>query len=91
MLSYSERLRKIISNGSLCPSITTDRCITSINIDYNNIGDEGCEVLAAALPQCPSIASIDLGGNRIGDEGCKALAAAFPQCPSITSSYRTRR
>ena len=85
MLSDSERLRKVLSNGSLCPSIEADRCITSIDLRGKRIGVEGCKVLAAALPQCPSITSIDLRGNNIGDKGYKALAAALPQCPSITS------
>ena len=42
-------------------------------------------MLAAALPQCPSITSINLRSNLIGVEGYKVLAAALPQCPSITS------
>ena len=75
MLSDSKRLRRIPTNSSLCPSIT------SIDLGHNRIGDKGCKALAAALPQCPSITSIDLGDNKIGDEGCKALAATLLQCP----------
>ena len=98
MLSDNKRLRRILTNRSLsveqrgedAEEFIERKSLANIDIEnkyfaYNNIGDEGCKALAAALPQCPPITSINLDGNNIGDEGCKALAAALPQCPSITS------
>ncbi|EOD27522.1 hypothetical protein EMIHUDRAFT_235752 [Emiliania huxleyi CCMP1516] len=46
----------------------------------NEIGDEGCKALAAALGKegaAPRLEYLYLDGNKIGDEGCKALAAAL--------------
>ncbi|EOD40575.1 hypothetical protein EMIHUDRAFT_222693 [Emiliania huxleyi CCMP1516] len=49
-------------------------------LNYNQIGDEGCKALAAALGKegaVPRLETLSLVGNKIGDEGCKALAAAI--------------
>jgi hypothetical protein len=51
--------------------------ITTLNLRYNDIGDEGATALAAVLPDS-SITNLDLGFNHIRDVGAIALAAVLP-------------
>ncbi|EOD17328.1 hypothetical protein EMIHUDRAFT_355829, partial [Emiliania huxleyi CCMP1516] len=62
--------------------------LEDLYLGNNEIGDEGCKALAAALGKegaAPRLEVLDLLGNRIGDEGCKALAAALKEgaAPSL--------
>jgi len=59
-----------------------------LELDKNQIGDEGCKALAAALGKegaAPRLKRLGLSDNEIGDEGCKALAAAVKEgaAPSL--------
>ena len=49
----------------------------TLNLRYNDIGDEGATALAAVLPDS-SITNLDLGFNHIRDVGAIALAAVLP-------------
>jgi Ran GTPase-activating protein (RanGAP) involved in mRNA processing and transport len=66
-----------IRNGSL----------TSLNLEWNNIGDEGAKALADALGKDSRLTSLGLFGNSIGDEGAKALADALGKNSGLTSLY----
>ena len=60
----------------------------------NEIGDEGCKALAAALGKegaAPRLEMLALNGNQIGDEGCKALAASLKDgaAPSLKARVQT--
>ena len=49
-------------------------------LNSNQIGDEGCKALAAALGKlgaAPRLMGLLLNSNQIGDEGCKALYATL--------------
>ncbi len=59
--------------------------ITSIDLQYNNIGAEGAIALAEALKYNTSVTSIKLSSNKIGDEGAIALAEALKSNTSVTS------
>ncbi|EOD15730.1 hypothetical protein EMIHUDRAFT_211351 [Emiliania huxleyi CCMP1516] len=51
-------------------------------LQQNQIGDEGCKALAAALGKegaAPRLEKLYLEFNKIGDEGCMALAAALKE------------
>ena len=51
-----------------------------IELEKNQIGDEGAIALAEALPFWKEDNGvINLSGNQIGDDGAKALAAALPR------------
>jgi Leucine-rich repeat (LRR) protein len=43
--------------------------LTSLNLGFNQIGDEAARAFAL-----PTLTTLDLSSNRIGDEGAKALA-----------------
>jgi len=64
-------LAQSCSDGSL-------QCLKELQLDYNDIGDSGCEALAEACTSgaLPSLTLLHLGANRIGDSGCRALADA---------------
>ena len=64
-----------------CPALTT------LNLDWNQIGNEGVISLAAALPNCPALTDLHLDSNRIGNEGVIMLAAALPNCPTLKTLY----
>ena len=54
--------------------------LEKLNLSRNEIGEEGCKALAAALGKegaAPRLEKLELAFNKIGDEGCKALAAAL--------------
>ena len=62
--------------------------LEKLNLDDNEIGDEGCKALAAALGKegaAPRLETLGLCIKKIGDEGCKALAAALKEgaAPSL--------
>ena len=57
------------------PSPPRSTGLTSLNLDGNNIGDEGAKAIAASLPR-PHV-SKSLGNNDIGAEGAKAIAASL--------------
>ena len=51
-------------------SLTRQTSLTTLNVKYNNIGDERAKALAASLS---SLRHLDVSHNNIGDEGAKAL------------------
>ena len=51
--------------------------VRSVDLAVNDLGDEGCRCLAAALPRATSLHSLSLKGNAIGREGGRALGAAL--------------
>ena len=48
-----------------------------------DIGDEGAERLARALPSCAVLVTLILQENGIGIEGAKSLAAVLPRCVQL--------
>ncbi|KAL0242759.1 hypothetical protein GEMRC1_005322 [Eukaryota sp. GEM-RC1] len=70
---------------SLIEALKTNTTITSINLSFNSIGDEGARALAEALKVNHSVPSVDLMNNSIGDEGARALAEALKVNDSVTS------
>jgi Ran GTPase-activating protein (RanGAP) involved in mRNA processing and transport len=51
--------------------------ITTVNVAYNNIGDDGAVSLALAFKIVTSLTSVDLSTNAIGDAGAVLFAEAF--------------
>jgi Ran GTPase-activating protein (RanGAP) involved in mRNA processing and transport len=51
--------------------------VSSLNLYYNAIGDEGLKCLAAALPSS-AVKNLELFGNSIGDEGIQCLSEVLP-------------
>ena len=58
--------------------------LTSINLQYNNLGSEGAKALAPGLRGRASLTSINLEDNDLGPEGAKALAPAIRDSASLT-------
>eukprot|EP00944_MAST-04C_sp_MAST-4C-sp1_P011864 g11864.t1 len=54
-----------------------DGLLTKINLNRNNIGDEGAKAIGEALKVNTSLTLILLSSNEIGDEGGKAIGEAL--------------
>ena len=72
----SELLKKIRSN---------DPTLTTLDLSYNNIGDEGAKVIADALKGNKTLTTLDLSHNNIEVEGTKALAEALKDNKTLTT------
>eukprot|EP00937_MAST-01D_sp_MAST-1D-sp2_P003080 g3080.t1 len=57
--------------------------LTTLNLERNDIGAEGCKTIAEVLPKCP-LTTLNLEYNEIGDEFGKAIAEVLPKCPLTT-------
>ena len=53
--------------------------MTDLNLNYNEIGDEGATALASALRvnSNPLVTTLWLGANGIGDKGAASIAEAL--------------
>jgi Ran GTPase-activating protein (RanGAP) involved in mRNA processing and transport len=49
--------------------------LTTLDLGWNRIGDEGATELASMLRANATLTTLDLSGNRIGDEGATELAS----------------
>merc|ERR1712129_202798 len=63
--------------------------LTSLDLWFNRIGDQGAERLAAALESNSTLTSLQLEANDIGDQGAARLAAALERnCTILQSGLR---
>ncbi|CAK0846032.1 unnamed protein product, partial [Prorocentrum cordatum] len=60
-------------------------CARLEELDLNkcNIGDDGAQALAKALPSMGALQVLGLASNGIGDDGAQALAKALPSMPGL--------
>ncbi|CAE7210314.1 NLRC3 [Symbiodinium necroappetens] len=66
-------------------ALKTNSTLTSISLENNDIGVEGCKAICEALKSNSTLTSINLHGNRIDVEGCKAMGEAL-KCNSTLAS-----
>ena len=57
--------------------------IKSLNLSFNNLGDEGATILAGNILNLVHIASLDVSFNSIRDDGVKAIAYALSATKTI--------
>ena len=57
--------------------------LQSLNLNGNNIGDDGASYVATALVYCRRLRDVDLRWNGIGDHGAGVVAQVLPQCHSL--------
>jgi len=78
-----------VSSGLLLPVpgeyLKTNSTLVELNINENNLGDEGAKALAEGLKANKTLKSLDLSLNYIGDEGAKAIAAMLDVNKTLTS------
>ena len=60
-----------------------DSFVTFINLEENDLGDDGVSAVADALRTHPTVFRLDLGYNGIGGRGVKALAALLLDSGSL--------
>jgi Ran GTPase-activating protein (RanGAP) involved in mRNA processing and transport len=73
----------VAGTRALAGVLTNNPTITSLNFQFNEIGDAGACLLAEALRLSCSLTSLHLGNNDIGPRGAGALAAALPRHASL--------
>jgi hypothetical protein len=69
-LDLSRRKLQDSDIHALLQALAQNTCLTTLNVNGNQIGAEG----AKALAQNTRLTTLDVGGNQIGDEGAKTLA-----------------
>lgn len=74
-----------IGNTGVCwlADYLTWSTLEHIDLSYTEVGDEGTERLAFALPQCEKLRVLDLSHNRIEDKGAGKLAHVLPRCTNL--------
>ncbi len=70
--------------NTIAEALKINKSVTSVQIENNNIGDEGAIALAESLKVNKSVTNICLWNNDIGEEGAKALVEALKINTSIT-------
>lgn len=66
----------------LCKMLTLfcapgEESCTDLNVEMNEIGDEGCEAIAKLLFRNKSLATLNMNNNKIGAKGARAIAEAL--------------
>lgn len=76
-------MSKTILNKNAVESLIEQKILEAtisnkLDLNLNNIGDEGAETIAATLKSAyhPYFISLDFRSNKIGDEGASAIATA---------------
>ncbi|XP_051864843.1 NACHT, LRR and PYD domains-containing protein 3-like [Pristis pectinata] len=69
----------------LASALSTNRSLTVLDLDSNELGDSGMKLVSAALrdPEC-KIQELRLGRNRLTYSGCEDLASALSTNRSLT-------
>jgi len=62
---------------TLTTSLKTNGVISSLLLEENGLGDDGCTAIAQGLEFNASVKNLRLTKNDIGDEGCERLATAL--------------
>ena len=69
----------------LTRTLEVNTSLSSLDLRFNSIGNEGANSLAHALRVNTSLSSLDLSGNSIGYEGVNSLAQALRVNTSLSS------
>ena len=62
-----------------------DPSLTSLNLGFNNIGDQGAQAIAEILANNTTLTSLNLRSNNIDDQGAQAIAKALANNTTLTS------
>ena len=49
----------------------------TLRLDYNNLNDDACKILAPALAEMKGLKELSLRENNIGEEGKKVMREAW--------------
>ena len=73
----------IMGWDGIAEALKVNTVITTLSLDYNNLGDGGAAVIAEAVGENKSLKSIDLEGNKIGEEGGRKILEAIRKRPNV--------
>lgn len=74
---YLWRNEIALADRKFVGALTHSCTMRDLHLEYNDIGPEGAQRLAAMLRSNTTLRKLGLEGNRIGEGGCKALAGAL--------------
>ncbi|KAJ6255577.1 hypothetical protein M0813_11137 [Anaeramoeba flamelloides] len=65
-----------LTNGiqALSEALKENQALTSLNLSYNQIGDEGTQALSEGVKENQALTNLNLSRNQIGAEGMKDLS-----------------
>jgi GTPase SAR1 family protein len=76
-------------DGSTAPefaaALAGNNVLTTLDLNSNDIGDDGAKALAPSLKAMPALTTLDLVANKIGVDGAKALAPLLKDMPALTT------
>ena len=61
----------------LCETLKNNTFVTSLDLRYNNITDEGAKHIAKLIEETPTLKEINLMCNDFGEDGAEAIAEAL--------------
>jgi Ran GTPase-activating protein (RanGAP) involved in mRNA processing and transport len=73
--------------STLAPLLQRSSQLAEIQLDGNNIGNDGAESIAQALRGNACVVMLDLNDNALGDAGVHALYDMMDQCPRLLKLY----
>ena len=63
----------VIGVRSICSNLAQNKCLTHLNVEYNDVGPISACILAGALRTNRTVKTICLAGNSIGELGARAI------------------
>ncbi|CAE7941950.1 NLRC3, partial [Symbiodinium necroappetens] len=83
--AFAHRARCSALWKALADALKSNNCtVTHVNLESNDIGDEGAKALADALKSNCTVTHVNLEFNMIGGQGAKAFADALKSNCTVT-------
>ena len=61
----------------LCETLKNNTYVTSLDLRYNNITDDGAQHVAKLIQETPTLKEVNLMCNDFGEDGAEAIAEAL--------------
>ena len=61
----------------LCETLKNNTFVTSLDLRYNNVTDDGAKHIAKLIEETPTLKEINLMCNDFGEDGAEAIAEAL--------------
>ena len=85
-VDLSGKMLRPVHMAALCEAVVKYG-VKELNLDGNQLGDEGVKALAPAVAASDSLVELHLCYNQLGDEGTKALATAVAKSSSLVKLH----
>jgi Ran GTPase-activating protein (RanGAP) involved in mRNA processing and transport len=72
--------------GDVAPFLRSCACLTSLSLQVNDLGDEGCQKVAEALADVKTVELLDLRWNNIGEKGAESISKLARKLKTVNLS-----